>query len=501
MSARGRRAGTVVAAGLLVLGGLGGCSASNDDGGRDRATTTREGAGPSDTSTTTGGVGEEPPPGPDPAIDDVSDATFDGLGDPRIDVLSYDVVVTAEPEDPLVTGEVAISLSALTTDPLPSFTLDLRGPRIDDVTVDDEPAEVTVDGAEVTIEPAEPLAPGEESRVEVRYHGEPDQTSFPALGVPVGWQPDTAGGWFTMSEPDGTSTWVPVSDHPSDKATWSITLDTPDGVTGVANGHLASRESAGGRTRWAWEHEQPMATYLVLAAIGDYELVDHEGPDGIDVTFAFPSDLSDARREGFEDTDDILAFFADTFGAYPFADAGAIVVDTELGVALENQTRPMFGTDSVYEGEVYALAHELAHQWFGDDVTLATWPDLWLNEGFAVYADWLYQDHTGEEDIDDQARATAESYQDVALAVRDPLAAGTFDLVVYERGALTLHALRLEVGDDVFFAILRRWVEEHGGRTGSTEELVAIASDEAGRDLAPFLASWLDTTPQPDLPG
>ena len=91
-------------------------------------------------------------------------------------------------------------------------------------------------------------------------------------------------------------------------------------------------------------------------------------------------------------------------------------------------------------------------------------------QGFAVYADWLYQDHIGEQDIDEQAQETAAQYEDVALSVRDPLAAGTFDLVVYDRGALTLHALRKEVGDDTFFAILRQWVADHGGGSGSTDQ-------------------------------
>jgi aminopeptidase N len=363
------------------------------------------------------------------------------------------------------------------------------------------PASAEVDGHEWTIRPNAPLLPGSTTTVEIDYGGNPDQTPFRAFpgAPPTGWQPDDQGGWYTMSEPYGASNWVPVSDHPSDKATWKVTLDTPSGVTGVSNGHLVSHESRAGRTRWVWQEDEPMASYLVLAAVGAYDLDRRTGPDGMDLTFAFPPSLSKARRSAFDELDPIVTYFGDVFGPLPGRDLGAIVVDDDLGVALEVQSRPLFAMHDISEEQAGPLAHELAHQWFGNDVTLEDWRDLWLNEGFATYADWLYQASRGA-DIDAVAARTADDFSGVGLTVRDADAAKTFDMVVYNRGALTLHALRKTVGDDDFFRIMRTWVRRHSGRSATTEDFVTLASEVAGRDLTAFFASWLDSPDQPDLP-
>lgn len=484
-----RRVGAVIAA-MAVLGlGLGSCAASGDGGTPERTTTS------STTTSTTRSTS-------DPRVDDVPDAVFEGLGDPRIDVRSYDVTLTVDPDDERIAGTVTMVLTATTAAPLAAFTLDLRGPAVSSATVDDRRATVQADDAEITVTPARPLEPGRSATVVLAYAGIPDQTAFPGWGVPVGWQADDEGGWFAMSEPNGTSTWVPVSDHPSDKATWRTTVDVPEGNTAIANGSLQGdgpRAAGAGRVRWAWVEREAMASYLATVVVGRYDLVrrDVAGAAGM---FAFPPSYDAEDRTGFDPSADITEFFADTFGAYPNDDAGAIVVPTELGLALEVQTRPMFGLDTSTGGTVFALAHELAHQWFGNHVTPETWEDVWLNEGFATYADWLWQDHEGG-DIDTQAERTAEDYADVDQAIRSTEASAMFADVVYERGALTLHALRRTVGDEDFFRILRSWVRTYGGANASTEDLVALSSRISGQDLTEFFASWLDSPTQPELPG
>lgn len=498
--ARTRRAAAGLTA-ALVLAGLAACSADGGaTAGRGRTTTT---AATGTTGPQPDGEGPrpiDPDAAPDPDVDDVTDEVFDDLGDPRIDVSHYAVVVTADPGRPELRGTATLTLTALTAEPLADLTLDLRGPVVSEATVDGEPAEVAdADPDEIRITPAEPIEPGTEAEVVLTYAGEPDQDEFPGLGVPVGWQPDDVGGWFTMSEPNGTSTWVPASDHPSDKATWSITLDTPDDVVGVANGRLVSQESAEGRTAWVWETDEPMATYLVLAAVGDYDLVQRAGPDDAQVVFAFPSDLPAEDRAGFDDLDAIVDYFGETFGEYPDDDLGAIVVPTSLGLALENQTRPLFGLDAVGEGEVWALAHELAHQWFGNAVSPARWDDLWLNESFATYADWLWRDHAGEADIAVLAERVGVPRQG-GLAVTDPEAAASFDGVIYEGGARALHALRLTIGDEPFFELLRRWYAERDGTSASTDDFTALAEEVAGEDLDAFFDAWLRAPKQPALP-
>ena len=479
------------AAALLTGAVLAACSV---DGGASNPTTP---------STTTGRSSTTEPAPPPPQVDDVPDETYSGLGDPRIDVLHYDVAVKADPGEEAITGTARLTLRTTVDEPLERFTLDLYGPEVRSVTVDGTPAGVDAGDDELTITPTTPIEPEEDVEIVVRYAGTPGQSDFPGLGLSVGWQSDGHDGWFTMSEPDGTRTWVPANDHPSDKATWSITLDVPRGTTGIANGRLRGggpEPAKGGRSRWTWEETEPMAPYLALAAVGDYDLISTQ-ESGTRQVLAFPKDLSAVDRAGFEPIPEMLAFFSDSFGAYPDDDSGAIVVPTDLGLALETQTRPLFGTDAVIGGGVPPLAHELAHQWFGDDITPETWTDVWLNEGFATYADWMWEEHIGGRDIDAQAERTAASRSDQTLAVRSPAAAGTFDLAVYEGGALTLHALRQTVGDEVFFRTIRKWVSTYGGGNASTEDFVALASEEAGEDLTGFFHQWLDEAPQPPLPG
>lgn len=479
------------------------CSAQ---GTSDATRSTSEG---STTSTTEGGAAEDTPtttPGDDPSIDpdepadDVADEVFPGQGDPRIDVEHYEVEVRADPGQPEIEGTVTITLAPTTADPLDSFTLDLNGPTVSAASIDGTDVEVSEapdDDGEIVLTPADALSPGTSVDLELIYGGTPEPTTFPDLGVPVGWQPDDDGGWFTMSEPDGTSTWVPVSEHPSDKATWTITLDTPSDTVGVANGRLVSKERAEGRRRWVWDTDEPMASYLVVAAVGDYDLVERAGPGDTQAVFAFPRNLGAEDRAGFAELDEIMAFYAKTFGGYPDDDTGAIVVATDLSLALETQTRPLFGLDALGGDKVWALAHELAHQWYGDAVSPATWEDLWLNESFATYADWLYQDENGGPPL----RTTADRAGPSNLAVLDLDAAATFDIAIYEGGARALYALRLTVGDEPFAEILERWYIENDGTSVTTEDFITLAEEVSGEDLESFVDDWLRSAEQPDLPG
>ncbi|MCU1496089.1 MAG: peptidase rane alanine aminopeptidase [Acidimicrobiales bacterium] len=491
---------------LATLGsGIGACttkgstdvppSTTGRPGSASTSTTATEADGTTTTTRTVDGGG----PHPDPKVDDVTDPLFSelgDLGDPRIDVSHYDVRVAADPGKPEISGTATLTLAALTADPLTSFTLDLVGLEVSSLSVAGAPAKVSAAPRELTVTPARALEPGMEVDVVVTYAGAPETTEFPSNSARVGWQADDDGGWFTMSQPIGTSTWVPVSDHPSDKATWTITLDTPKAVTGIANGRLTSSDVVGDRRRWVWTTDRPMASYVVLAAVGSYDLVQRKGPGGTAVVLAFSTELPASFRTGVGQFDDILRFYSETFGPYPDDDAGAVLVNTSLGVALECQTRPLFGSDALEDGEVWALAHELAHQWYGDAVTPARWEDLWLSESFATYADWLYQAHRGA-NIDALAGADARSFH---VSVTDLRSAELFDEVIYDGGARALHALRRTIGDRSFFAVLRRWFAEHEGANATTEEFETLASEVAGRDLSAFFTRWLTSPDQPELP-
>lgn len=503
-----------VAAGIAVASVAVACST---DGSGRTTTTSTSGSVPQSsnprgsTSTTTDtepqARGDVPIPGPPPTLDerDVPDRALPGLGDPRIDVRHYDVTLRADPGEKAISGRVSMTLEARTTDDLPSFTLDLRGPRVRSVEVDDTPADHDTDGDQVEITPAEPLAPGEPVTVAVTYAGRPKSGALLDLGIATGLRHDDDGGWYAMSQPEGTRTWVPVNDHPSDKATWRITLDTPDDTVGISNGRLLSNDvdsapgspsGEGGRRRWVWEVDRPMATYLAVVAIGDYDLVESSGPDGAKVLKAFNADLPRSRRSLFDDLGGIVARFSREFGPYPDDDLGVVVVPAALGVALETQTRPLFGTDSFSSGIRAVLAHELAHQWWGNAVTPRTWVDLWLSEGFATYAQWLDTERTGGTSVRDQAEATGGTDH----AVTSVEAVAGVGRSLYDGGATALQALKDEVGAADFTRILRTWFRRYNGSTATTEDFLELASTTTGLDLTDWAETWL-YRPQPTYRG
>lgn len=466
-----------------------GCSPTRSDDDRSGATPpattidlpagTPDG-GPTDRPTNGPPVTGSTIPGPAPDIDerDVADPAVGGLGDPRIDVHRYEVTLRADPGQDEISGRAQITLAPRTAEPLPAFTLDLRGPTVDTATVDGVDAEVRASGDQIEITPATPLDPGETTEVDITYAGHPRPGSLMGLAIDTGLQHDDEGGWFAMSQPDGTRTWMPTNDHPSDKALWQITLDTPTDVVGVSNGRLQSNDRDGDRRHWVWEVDRPMASYLALVAIGDYELVESDGPDGIRITSAFPHSLGAEERATFDDIGDIVSELADAYGAYPDDDLGVVVVPQALGVALETQTRPLFGTDTIGLRDV--VVHELAHQWGGDSVTPATWDHLWLSEGFATFA---------SDDVSPPLGGTS-------VPVASPEAALSLGNTLYHGGAVALLALRDEIGEERFDQVLREWFDRYGGGTATTEDFVDLAGEVSETDLSDWATTWL-YEPQP----
>ena len=249
---------------------------------------------------------------------------------------------------------------------------------------------------ELTIAPAEPIASGETFVVEVTYHGAPHPKLSPALPFPVGWTNTESGQSYVAAEPDAAHTWFPANDHPLDKATFSFRITVPRGVTAAANGSLVEQIPAAEGVTWIWELSSPMAPYLATVVIGEFDIVIDEASSevaGIPIRNVLPAGSSSSDWPALGRQGEMILFLEGLFGPFPFATYGIAIVD-EFPTALENQTLSIFGPQSVNEA---ILVHELAHQWFGDSVSLGQWSDIWLNEGFASYAQWLWTERGDDE--------------------------------------------------------------------------------------------------------
>jgi len=434
------------------------------------------------------------------------DPYFPSAGNGGYDVLRYEIVLDVDPATGLVRGSTTITADALQE--LEAFNLDLSGLEVTRIRMDGSEAGYHRKDQELTVECPERLDKGERFSVRVDYEGTPtaieDANTFSA-----GWQQvgDTI---YTLDEPRGAATWFPVNDHPSDKATYTFRISVPRPYVAAANGVLVATETGEPDQTFVWEMKEPLASYLATVNIGEYLVEASTGPGGVELRNYFAPEVAEKARAAFARTGEVLGYFAGVFGPYPFTAYGVVVPEVDTGAAMENQTLSLFGRDVLERrmsnpqvGEVY-LAHELAHQWFGNSVTITSWRDIWLNEGFATYASWLWMEHDQGPEV---LSALVEESRSLLAGEDhpppgDPGAGELFGLSVYRRGALTLHALRLSVGDETFFRILRRWAERYRYRNVRTDDFIALAREETqgmpGVDLEGLFEAWLYADALPD---
>ncbi len=426
------------------------------------------------------------------------DRRFPQLGSSDIDVAHYDVALTYDPARHRLDGSVMIEL--VTTADTDQLALDADEIRVTSVRVDGSEQAFAIDDRELITALDSIVPAGTELDVTVDYAAELDV----GAGRPFG--PDagifvTADGLWSINEPDGLSTWIPANDHPTDKATWTFALTVPEGDTAVANGEFTGAVDVEGGTTWTWEQSDPMAPYLVLFLVGDYELVDGgTTPSGVDLRHAVIEGSSPAIDRYNAITLRQFEFFEELFGPYPLDRYGLAITDSVPGLAMETQGLSLFSRGDL-DGSLgfvqhLLLAHELAHQWFGNAVSPATWDDIWLNEGFATYAQWMWLDQVGLLTLDSLAGdALARSPVDEGPVARpDEL----FGPVSYDAGATVLHALRSTVGDDAFFEGLRSWVTEYADSTATTGQFVDHMESVSGVDLDRFVTAWIDAEDRPD---
>lgn len=392
------------------------------------------------------------------------------------------------------------TVTAVTLASLRTFTLDLsEALSVTRVSVNHTPPRAfRTSAGKLRVTLREALPAGAAMTVAVRYGGTPRPVR--SLWGDVGFEELTDGA-LVAGQPNGAKSWFPCDDHPSAKASYRIRISTEGSYLAIANGELVSRRAHAGMTTWTYDLPEPTSTYLVTLQIGIYErrrLV----KNGVPIHAVLPERLRKNFDREFADQPEMMKLFVKLFGPYPLAEGYTVLVtDDELEIPVEAQGISVFGANHCdgKGGAERLIAHELAHQWFGNSVTAKRWRHIWLHEGFACYAEWLWSEHSGGRSADEWARhyhrRLAGSPQDLILV--DPGPEDMFDDRVYKRGALTLHLLRRRIGDDDFFALLRDWTTRHRHSTVVTDDFTGLASHYAQQSLRPLWDAWLYA---PELP-
>ena len=465
---------------LLAVAVLGACSGS--DGGPKPSVSSASAA----------------QPGFRPGAPGAGDPYFPTYGNGGYDVAGYELDLRYDPR----TGELggSATITATATQDLSRFNLDLAGLTVTGVRVEGAAATARAEGDELVVTPATGIVRGTAFSTVVRYHGKPARLPNKTLGE-GGWLA-MEGGAVALGEPESASTWYPVNDHPSDKATFALAMTVPDGVEVISNGVPGPRASTGGWTTWRWTESAPMASYLSTVVIGQYRITTstHDGkPMVVAIPDSLPADGPAARSVAR--TGEITDFLATKFGPYPFDSYGGVVVDDDrIRYALETQSRPVYGA-AFFDGgpNDRVIAHELAHQWFGDSVALGRWQDIWLNEGFATYAEWLWEEHLGRFTARQSFDRAYNSF-DWQQAPGDPTPDRLFGDAVYTRGGMTVFALREKIGPPAFDRLVREWIADHRNGNATTADLIAAAEQVSGQQLDGFFEAWLDGTTRPPAP-
>jgi len=447
----------------------------------------------------------------------IGDRLFPTLGNGGYDAQHYSLQLRYATAKPTQGIDGTLRMRARATQRLSVFDLDFAGDAVGRVEVDGRAARAVRRGEELVIRPAKAIRKGRTFRVTVVHF-----TSHPSvasaqnfLATPFIATPD---GSVTAGQPAGMHKVFPSNDHPGDKASFSFRFDVPRGQTAVANGELTRKRSSATRTIWRYRQQEPMATELTQLAVGRFTVVQRAAVRGTRVRDVVPTRLLAQYRDRLGVVRGHLRWMEDQVGRYPFPGYGSLVVDADLGFALETQTLSLYDTAWFRAPKATwdpVMVHELAHQWFGDDVAPQEWSDVWQNEGHATWYELTYaaetgqlEDETGIGDLDELMRAIyyfGDEYRSEDGPVARPLSgdpAELFNSNVYYGGALALYALRQKIGATAFEEVERSWVRTYHRRSASTEDFIALATRVSGRpSVDQFLRKWLYGTTTPAMPG
>ncbi|SEN61363.1 M1 family metallopeptidase [Actinacidiphila rubida] len=437
--------------------------------------------------------------GAGPGAPGIGDPYYPTYGNGGYDVSHYDLNLRYQPATDALSGTAVITATA--TQGLTSFDLDFAL-DVSKVTVDGRPAAFATSGEqELVVTPRHAVGRGQRITVAVTYAGVP--STVQRYGF-TSWQ-HTPDGGVAANEPESAWWWFPSNDHPLDKASYDVHVTVPSGDQAISNGLLLSQRTADGWTSYHWQQTKPQATYLATLAVGHFDITHSRTRTGIPVINAYSTDLganAANARASVERTAEIVDFLSGYFGPYPFDSAGGYVPNVPTHFSLETQTRVFYSPATFSKGvNTSVVAHELAHQWYGDDVSLERWSDIWLNEGFASYAQWLWAEHEHTGTPQDLARQVYDAHpaDDPFWKVEpgDPGPQNQFDDAVYDRGAVAIQALRDTIGDQAFLKLLRLWPAQHRYGNATVADFRQLAEHLSGQDLGAFFQTWLYTPAKP----
>lgn len=405
-------------------------------------------------------------------------------GNGGYDVIAYHVTIGYDPETKKLDGDTVVTAKA--TADLGRFNLDLKGFEVSGVEVDDKPAKSERTGEhELVISPAANVPNGSTFRTRVRYSGVPEKTEESHLGE-NGWQIARSGGAFVAGQPHSATSWFPSNDTPRDKATFKLTAKVPNGWSVISNGREEAPVEAGGWTTYTWVEPNRIATYLTTVGVDKWIFERSTLPGGIPLVSAYAPGAED-KKAVENRLPEIIEFLSKKFGPYPQSAAGGIYINENIGFSLETQGRPIYAKWA----ELEVVVHENAHQWFGDSVSVTSWKDICLNECFASYAQWLWDEAKDGRDLDNEYRTeVARAGNRFWNRKLYDMGTGNEFTAVYDKGTLALHALRRQIGDPAFDRVLKEWPAKHKDANASWPEFEEFVTEIAGQDLRAFFEAW-----------
>ncbi|WP_430785656.1 M1 family metallopeptidase [Actinoplanes sp. G11-F43] len=434
-------------------------------------------------------------PSATPGAERSTDPYLPEAGNGGYRVLHYDLDLDYRVVSNRLAGKAVVTARAVQS--LSRFTLDLARLQVRDVRVDGRPARFDHRPGKLRIKPERPVGYGTTFKIEIRYGGKPGPVS--GRWGDIGWD-ELSDGVLVASQPNGAPSWFPCNDRPDDKATFLIRLTTASAYTALVTGDLVSRRRGAGTTTWVYERNEPTAPYLMSVQIGRYETVSLADSGPVQRAAITPR-VRGVFAHDFGRHGEIMAVLERLFGPYPFREYVVVVTDDDLDDPVEAQGMAVFGRNHLDGRRTHErlIVHELAHQWFGNSLTVADWRHIWLNEGFATYAEWMWSGASGGPSTNAHAAGWHAwvAARPTTFTVADPGVSRMFDTVIYKRGALTLHALRAKLGEQAFLAMLRSWVAEHRHSTVTTAQFRTHAARFTTAPLDDLFTAWLD---RPELP-